>query len=197
MADEAGNVRPGGEGEESRERRRVAQEVATILTPNEDILYIAVQNITALSPRKDSAVATTNRLIVYRPHIIGGTDFTDLLWEDVKNVTIKEGILSTELVVEMRDGRLETLGSLDKVQARRLYSACQQKELEWREKRRVRQMEEERARAGGVQVTLPQGQAGVEEDQVAKLAKAKAMLDQGLISEAEYETIKARIVQSL
>jgi hypothetical protein len=31
---------------------------------------------------------------------------------------------------------------------------------------------------------------------VEKLAKAKAMLDQGLITEAEYESLKAKIIAS-
>jgi hypothetical protein len=35
------------------------------------------------------------------------------------------------------------------------------------------------------------------EDPVAKLAKAKQMLDQGLISEAEYDTLKAKILSSM
>lgn len=188
---------PADESQRTEAIQAVAREVSTILTRNEQILYIAQQNLTALSPRRDSAVATSNRLILYRPHIIGRTDFADLLWEDVKNITVKEGVLATELRVETRDGRVEVLGNLDKAQARRLYSVAQQKELEWREKRRIRQMEEERARAGGVQVTLPQGPSGSEEDQVTRLARARAMLDQGLISEAEYEAIKARIISSL
>jgi hypothetical protein len=32
---------------------------------------------------------------------------------------------------------------------------------------------------------------------VARLARAKAMLDKGLISDAEYEALKARIVNTL
>jgi hypothetical protein len=35
------------------------------------------------------------------------------------------------------------------------------------------------------------------DDTVARLEKAKAMLDKGLISDAEFEALKARIVNTL
>jgi hypothetical protein len=70
-------------------------------------------------------------------------------------------------------------------------------EQEWREKRRVREMEEARAKSGGVYLGSGQGAGSPAEDPVAKLSKAKQMLDQGLISEAEYETVKAKILSSM
>src|SRR5688500_5829926 len=168
--------------------KNVAAEVGRILTPNEELLYIALQNATALSLRKDSVVATSNRVIVYQPSVLGRVDFTDFLWQDVANARIRQGMLSTEFSAETTDGRSVVVGGLDKDQAKRLYGICQQMEQEWREKRRVRQMEEERARAGGVQLHVPTGGTAVPagspaEDPVEKLAKAKKMLDQQLISE--------------
>jgi hypothetical protein len=178
--------------------QQVAREIAKILTANEQVLYIALQGKTTLSVKKDSAVATTNRLILYRPAILGRVDFTDYLWEDIENVTLKDGMLSSELIVESSRKGNDFSAGLDKGQARRLYAVCQQKEQEWREKRRVRQMEEDRARAGGVYMQSPNSatSAGAE-DPVAKLAKVKAMLDQKLISEQEYETVKARILSEM
>jgi hypothetical protein len=176
---------------------KVASDVRTILTPNEEILYIALQNVTALSMKKDSAIATNNRLIFHRPAMFGRVNFADYQWEDVKNVTMKEGMMAAELIAEMVDGRIDRVGGLDKSQIRRLYSICQQKELEWREKRRLRDLEEARARSGGFHMATPQAQTNAPtEDPVEKLAKAKAMLDQNLISEAEYETLKAKIIAS-
>ena len=180
--------------------QKVAAEVARILTPNEELLYIALQNATALSIKKDSVVATTNRVIVYQPALLGRVEFTDFLWQDVANARIKQGVLSTEFTAETTDGRRVVVGGLDKDQAKRLYGICQQMEQEWREKRRIRQMEEERARAGGVQFQMPTAGTGAQaapEDPVEKLAKAKKMLDQQLISEAEYDTLKAKILASM
>ena len=72
-------------------------------------------------------------------------------------------------------------------------------EQEWREKRRIREMEQDRAKAGGVYMGHVPGVGvpaapDVAADPVAKLAKAKAMLEQGLISEAEYDTLKAKVL---
>ena len=178
--------------------RGVAADVAKILTPNEDVLYIASQNVTAMSPRPDCVVATTNRVILYRQDVLGRVSFADFLWQDVKNTHIGQGMLSSRFTVELTDGRSEVMDNLDKDQAKRLYSVCQQMDQEWREKRRVRTMEEERARAGGIYMAPPDTSDAVSrEDPVDKLAKAKAMLDKGLISDIEYEALKAKILSSL
>ena len=197
MADEQIPVQEIDPDQDRASLAKVARDVGTILTPNEEILYVALQNVTALSISKDSVVATNNRVIFYRPALLGRVDFADYLWEDVKNVAIKEGLLAAELSVELIDGRTDRAGNLDKSQIRRLYAISQQKEQEWREKRRVRDMEEARARSGGIQMSMPQSMAGAPaEDPTQKLARAKAMLDQGLISEAEYESLKAKIIAS-
>ena len=178
---------------------KVAEGVRSILTANEEILYVVLQNATALSTAKDSVVVTNNRLIFYRPSVLGRVDFADFFWEDVKNVSMKEGMLSAEVDVELTDGRVERGSNLAKSQVRRLYAIAQQKEQEWREKRRIRDLEEARARSGGIHMpmpSMPSASAAPAEDPVQKLAKAKAMLDQGLISEAEYETLKAKIIAS-
>ena len=177
--------------------QKVAADVSKILTPHEEILYIALQNNTALSIAKDSVVATNNRIICYKPSILGRVAFEDFLWQDVKDAKITQGFLATDFSVETVRGQRAELTSLDKDQAKRLYAICQQMEQEWREKRRVREMEEARAKAGGVNIAAPQSANTTAEDPVAKLAKAKQMLDQSLISEAEYESLKARILSSM
>ena len=58
-------------------------------------------------------------------------------------------------------------------------------------------MEEARAKSGGVYLGPTGGAAAPAEDPVAKLARAKQMLDQGLISEAEYESVKAKILSAM
>jgi HPt (histidine-containing phosphotransfer) domain-containing protein len=185
--------------QEAASLQNVARDIAGILTPNEEILYIALQNQTALSIKKDSVVATSNRVILYQPQIVGRVHFTDYQWQDVKNTKIQQGVLATEFTVETVDGRKSVAGGLDKSQAKRLYGICQQMEQEWREKRRIRDMEEMRAKAGGVYMTTPTAPASAPttEDPVEKLAKAKKMLDQKLISEAEYDALKAKILSSM
>jgi membrane protease subunit (stomatin/prohibitin family) len=59
-----------------------------------------------------------------------------------------------------------------------------------------------RARSGGIQLGssgpgAAQSASVAADDTVARLEKAKAMLDKGLISDAEFEALKARIVNTL
>jgi PH (Pleckstrin Homology) domain-containing protein/putative oligomerization/nucleic acid binding protein len=186
-------IRHADASQEQPALQAVAADVGKVLTPNEEILYVAMQNETALSLKKDAAVATSNRLILYRPAVLGRVTFDDLQWQDVRNVSIDQGMLSTALKVEAADGRVLGMDNLDKDQAKRFYGIAQQMEQEWREKRRAREMEEARARSGGVHLAGPTAA----EDPVAKLAKAKQMLDQGLISEAEYDALKAKILGAM
>lgn len=123
--------------QDSEALQKVARDVAKILTSNEEILYIAVQNSTALSIKKDSVVVTSNRIIGFSPGVLGRVSFHDYLWQDVLNVSMKQGMLSTEIIIETAAGKFD-IGAIDKEQAKRLYGFAQQLEQEWREKRRVR-----------------------------------------------------------
>lgn len=180
--------------------RAIAEDVAKVLTPNEQIVYVATQNLAAMTVKPDAAVATTNRLILYRPSVMGRVDFQDVQWQDVRNARVSQGVLSSAFAVDTVDGRALQMTELGKEQAKRLYAVAQQMEQEWREKRRIREMEEARAKSGGVVLgssPLLGGAAAPAEDPVARLAKAKQMLDQGLISETEYDALKARILNAL
>jgi hypothetical protein len=98
--------------------------------------------------------------------------------------------------------RLEFLG-LRKSEAQAVYRICQAQDQAWREKRRIRELDELRARSGGIHLmgggsmapaAAASGGAAGASDAVRRLQEAKQMLDQKLITDAEYEAIKARIV---
>ncbi len=83
-----------------------------------------------------------------------------------------------------------------------MYRICQQHDQVWREKRRVRELEELRAKSGGVQIggtAAYSGAAGgaAESEPVRRLRQAREMLDAKLISDSEFESIKAKIVSGL
>jgi Bacterial PH domain len=183
---------------------KIAEDVRKLMTPGEEIVYVVLQ-VKGVG-RRDAVVATTNRIMIYRPAIIGGVSFDDFSWQDVKNVHLKQGMTGSDITVEAVDGRTAKAGWLEKDQAKRLYAIAQQKEQEWREKRRVRQMEESRAAAGGVYFSggmpgaAPSGapqDTTPQQSPMERLAQAKSMLDAGLISEAEYDGIKAKIIASM
>ena len=141
----------------------------------------------------------------------GGFTVQDVRWQDVKDAQIKVGILAAEITIEALSapdmalsGERKTLAfsGLRKEEAQAVYRVCQAQEQAWREKRRLRDLEELRAKSGGIDIgstygaTQPNPQ-GSGDDSVARLQRAKEMLEKGLIADSEYETIKARIVSSL
>jgi hypothetical protein len=85
-----------------------------------------------------------------------------------------------------------------------VYRVCQAQSQAWREKRRIRDLDELRARSGGVQLGALGGlsSAGAaagtgSAEPAARLKRAREMRDGGLITDAEYESIKARVIDQL
>jgi len=182
----------------------------SVLIPSETLEAWAVQHrLFALSHRRLLVAATSGRLIMITRHLIGGFDVADIRWQDLEEVTLRVGIFGADLSVHA--GRAADLASqgasgsrqldfpgLRKSQAQAVYRICQAQDQSWREKRRVRELEELRARSGGIQVSSAPtsvGGAGAS-DAVRRLQDAKQMLDARLITDAEYEAIKAKIVSS-
>jgi hypothetical protein len=171
--------------------------------------WVIQRRVYALRHRRVLIGATSGRLIVLTRRLLGGFDVTSIRWQDLEEVTLRVGMIAGQLAV--RAGKATDLASLGaagaqrvefqglrKQQAQAVYRICQGQDQAWREKRRVRELEELRARSGGIQVTsMPgAGSSGIEGDAVRRLQEAKQLLDAKLITDAEYETIKAKIVAS-
>lgn len=186
------------------------QLISSMLVPGETISTYAVQRrIHALVHRRMLVVATSGRFMLLDRHLIGGYALHDIRWQDLKEVHLSAGPLAADLRISAFSqpdlatagqlGSLEIRG-LRKDQAQAVYRICQAQDQAWREKRRVRELEELRARSGGIQVTPGMGgytpQGGAQSDAVRRLQEAKQMLDGKLITDAEYEAIKAKIVSS-
>jgi hypothetical protein len=185
-------------------------ELRSVLIPGETLDAWAVQRrLFAVAHRRVLIAATSGRLIVLTRKLLGGFDVATIRWQDLEEVTLHVGIMSANLAV--RAGKATDMASLGtqgaqmvqfdglrKEQAQAVYRICQGQDQAWREKRRVRELEELRARSGGIQVSAGGlGQAGAAEgDSVRRLQEAKQLLDAKLITDAEYEAIKAKIVSS-
>jgi len=189
---------------------RPLAQLRSVLIPGEIPEAWAIERrVFALTHRRLLVAATNMRLIVLARRLLGGYDLTTIRWQDLEEVTLRVGMLSAELA--LRAGRATDLASLGaegaqrfefrglrKLQAEAVYRICQSQDQAWREKRRVRELEELRARSGGIQVTTaaaPPGAAG-SPDAVQRLREAREMLEAKLITDSEYEAIKARIVSS-
>lgn len=186
----------------------------SVLIEGENLEAWTIQlRIFALAHRRILTAATSGRFIVLKRNILGGFDIIDKRWQDLKDIKIQVGIFGADLTVSFSGvsdlagaGNLENtvrFRGFNKEQAQKVYRICQSHEQSWREKRRIRELEEMRAKAGGVQISgtgiSPNTDLiGVQStDAVARLQKAKQMLDANLISDSEYESIKAKIISGI
>jgi len=185
-------------------------DLRSVLIPAETLEAWAIQRrIFALTHRRLLIAATSGRLVVLVRRLLGGFDVSTIRWQDLEEVTLRVGVIGADLA--LRAGKatdLAMLGAqgsqrvefqgLRKEQAQAVYRICQAQDQAWREKRRVRELEELRARSGGIQVmSAPAPATGTaDSDAVRRLQEAKQLLDAKLITDAEYEAIKAKIVSS-
>jgi hypothetical protein len=196
--------------------RRALDTLRGLLTTGETLEAWAVQHrLFALTHRRACIAATSGRFISLSRHLLGGYDSADIRWQDLKETRIRAGVIaadltlvaqaSSDLNISSEVNRVWTFEGLCKDQAQAIYRICQQHDQVWREKRRVRELEELRARSGGVQIGAGAGSAaagttaaeGGESDAARRLRQAHEMLDAKLISDAEYESIKAKIISGL
>lgn len=186
----------------------------SVLIEGENLEAWAMQRrIFALAHRRILTAATSGRFIVLKRKVLGGFDIIDKRWQDLKDIKIRVGIFGADLAVSFSGasdlagaGDMENTVSfkgLNREQAQKIYRLCQAHEQSWREKRRIRELEEMRAKAGGVQISgtgISQNadlNGAQSNDSVSRLQKAKQMLDAKLISDSEYESIKAKIISGI
>lgn len=199
------------------------RDLRAMLIEGEVLVAVALEHrLYALTHRRHLGAATSGRLIFMKRPLLGGFEPTVIRWQDLKEVSITVGMFTATVAISYSVGMPDTatdagevqtlkIASLRKEPAQALYRECQAQEQSWREKRRVRSMEEMRAKSGAVQVatgvypTPDPGPRIVDPIEVApsadnpaqRLLRAKEMLAQGLITDSEFEAIKAKIVGGL
>ena len=183
---------------------KALSQLESLLVPGETVQAASMESrLFALLHRRSLVAATSGRLIGMTRGLIGGFTPIDLRWQDIKSAHIDVGVLASTLTVTalaqpdlasstaIREFRFP---GLRKDEAQAVYRMAQAQEQAWREKRRQRELEELRAKSGGFQGAIGDKPAQLNEDPTERLRKAKALLDQGLISDSEFETIKARVI---
>jgi hypothetical protein len=185
-----------------------------ILVAGERLEAFAVQRrLFALFHRRTVVAATSGRFIALSRGLFGGFHPHSIRWQDLKTASIDVGVFGAclrlvplaprDLAMTESSLGVFAFGGLRKEQAQALYRLCQGQDQAWRETRRIRELEELRARSGGVQIgtsgggTVGGSAANPNSDPVARLARAKEMLSQGLINDSEFESIKSKIVSEL
>ena len=191
---------------------RALATLQSLLTSGETLEAWAMQHrLFALTHRRVCIAATSGRFLSLSRKFLGGYESADIRWQDLKETHIGAGILAADLtliaqpVADLNIGtggnRVWTFTGLCKTEAQAVYRICQQHDQVWREKRRIRELEELRAKSGGVQIgggQFPAAAEGAQESEPARrLRQAREMLDAKLISDSEFESIKAKIVSGL
>lgn len=199
-----------GVGEDARVQKAIA-EFASLLVSGESIEAYAVQRrLFALVHRRSIVCATSGRLIGMSRGLFGGFNPVTVRWQDIKDIEIKVRVFGADLtIVALSSPDLAVAGQtrvlsfpgLRKEQAEAVYRICQAQEQAWREKRRIRELEELRAKSGGIQLGAAAGAGGAStstsDGAAARLQQAREMFEKGLITDSEYESLKARIVGNL
>lgn len=199
-------------GTDDPSTHRALDTLRGLLTQGETLEAWAMQHrLFALTHRRVCIAATSGRFISLSRRLLGGYDSADIRWQDLKETRIRAGIISADLTLVAQSSSDLNIGAealrelnfdgLRKDQAQAIYRICQQHDQVWREKRRVRELEELRAKSGGMQFgSGPGSYAGQDAGQsepARRLRQAREMLDAKLITDAEFESIKAKIVSGL
>ena len=188
--------------------RPALAKLESILVRGETIEAWAVQRrLFAIAHRRLLVAATSNRLIALKRGLIGGFEFTDVRWQDLKEAHVRVGVLgatlrlvaesSSDMVGAQSPDRTLVYSGLRPDLAQAVYRICQAQDQAWREKRRLRQIEELRARSGGVQIVGDPSASrlgAASGEAMQRLDQARQMLESKLISDSEYEAIKAKIL---
>jgi hypothetical protein len=190
---------------------KALEHLNSVLVAGESLEAWAIQRrLFAITNRRILIAATSGRFIKIKRGLFGGFDMTDFRWQDLGDAKIKVGIFgadifmkiygSTDLAISKDSNQVLVLTGLRKEQAEAIYRLAQSQDQSWREKRRIRELEEMRAKSGGVTIganTATQQTGNASEDAATKLQQAKQMLDNKLITDSEFESIKAKIISGL
>lgn len=181
--------------------------VQTTLMKDEQLLAQAIQHrVFALWGRRKTIAITTSRIIIITRGLIGGFKMSDIQWKDLKDAKLEQNVLDSicgsNLQFQHFNAGAGWMG-VDGVRsdvASEIYSRAQSEEHAWEEKRRIRAMEEVRAAAGGVVVhaapsaPAPMAPAPAGNRMLDEIQQAKKLMDQGIISDAEFQEMKSKIL---
>ena len=202
---------PNDQLSEDQRLNKALEHLNSVLVSGETLEAWAIQRrLFALIHRRILVAATSGRFIQIKRGLLGGYDMTDFRWQDLGDAKIKVGIFgadiymktfgSTDLAISKDSDQVLVFEGFRKDQAEQIYRLAQSQDQSWREKRRIRELEELRAKSGGVTIgtnTGTQQTGNASEDASTKLEQAKQMLEKKLITDSEYESIKARIISGL
>ena len=195
---------------ESKNRSRKAMEkLDGTLMKDEKIIHKGIDKRPfALFSRRSVFAVTNSRIINLQRGLIGGYTMRDYQWKDLKDAKISENVLpdicgSTLTFTFSQFPWIMVYPDLKT--ASDIYKVAQLQEQAWEEKRRIREMEETRAQAGGISIgntatpsptrsTSNNDKSMSTSDIADELLKIKELLDKGILSDVEFQEMKSKIL---
>ena len=150
--------------------------LANELQRGERVQAVTVQKHPLINLVTEAIVATNHRLIVVRD-IILGRDLETITYNEMTAISVQRELLGAVIQIQSRNHQVRTIESLPKESA--------EKVVRWVQAR----MEQLRAE--------PRDLPATSDDPLARLKKLRTLLDEGLISEADYEAKKHEILPLL
>ena len=195
---------------DSKQRNRKAMEkLDGTLMKDENIFHKGIDKRPfALFSRRSVFAVTNSRIINLQRGLIGGYTMRDYQWKDLKDAKISENVLP-DICGSTLTFTFSQFPSImvypDFKTASDIYKVAQLQEQAWEEKRRIREMEETRAQAGGISIgntatTFPTGSTSNNDKSMStsdiadELLKIKELLDKGILSDVEFQEMKAKIL---
>jgi len=193
----------------SKERRRKSiEKLNDTLMQGEYILHKGMdQRPFALFSRRSVFAVTNSRIICLKRGLIGGYQMKDYQWKDLADATISENVIPNICGSTLTFTFAQVPWIMvypDLKTASDIYKVAQLQEQAWEEKRRIREMEETRAQAGGISIgntatPSPTGSNNNERnmstsDIANELLKIKELLDKGILSDVEFQEMKSKIL---
>ena len=195
---------------DSKQRSRKAMEkLDGTLMKDENILHKGIDKRPfALFSRRSVFAVTNSRIINLQRGLIGGYKMRDYQWKDLEDTKISENVLpeicGSTLTFTFSQFPLIMVYP-DLKTASDIYKVAQLQEQAWEEKRRIREMEETRAQAGGISIgntatPSPTGSTSNNDKSMStsdiadELLKIKELLDKGILSDAEFQEMKSKIL---
>jgi hypothetical protein len=190
---------------------KAIEHLNSVLVAGETVDAWAIQRrLFSLFHRRILVAVTSGRFIKIERGLIGGFQMTDFRWQDIGDAKLKVGIFgadvqlsifgSTDLAISKNYRGTIICNGFRKDQLQHIYRLAQAQDQAWREKRRIRELEELRAKSGGLNLGHNSGfqqSSNSSDDATVKLQLAKQMLENKLITDSDYESIKARIISGM
>ena len=192
---------------------KVMSKLSDLLMKNEEIGYIAVQKKPAITVLPDSIVVTNKRIIICQPKNLGlSMNFTDYSWDEIESTFVKEGILGSDFSFVTKTAISVTIEYIPKVQARKMYAFAKEQidllkggtvsnivveEVETEDVSSFAEIMPAQNPSFSEYSTLDADKPLNElssDELFEKLQNYKKLLDNGLILQGEYDTLKKEIL---